>query len=102
MSPTFQSVLQLTLCMLVLVIMIGFVCWCCSIVYSFATYGEAEANRDMARGQLSVPIVVYSHHSEAIVSHWTENSTLAPAMNRPPAEVPETPNNTDTTRAYVV
>ena len=102
MSPTFQSVLQLTLCMLVLVIMIGFVCWCCSIVYSFATYGEAEANRDMARGQLSVPIVVYSHHSEARVSHGTENSTLAPAMNRPPAEVPENSNNTVTTTPCVV
>ena len=102
MSPTFQSLLQLILYMLALLIMIGFVCFYCSIVYSFATYGEAEANREMARGQISVPIVVYSHHPEARVSHGTENSTLAPAMNRPPAEVPETSNNTVTTRPCVV
>ena len=93
MSPTFQSVLELTLCMLVLVITIGLVCWCCSIVYSFATYGEAS--RDMARRQHSAPIVVYSHHPEA-------SPTLAHAMNRPPAEVPETSNDTDTTRPCVV
>ena len=95
MAPTFQLALQFTLCIIALAIMLGYVVWCCRLMH-------AHANGDMTTRQLSVPIVVYSHHSEARVSHGTENSTLAPAMNRPPAEVPETSNNTVTTRPCVV
>ena len=95
MSPTFQSVLQLTLCMLALVMMIGYLVCCCYLLH-------AHANGDTTRRQLSVPIVVYSHHPEAGVSQGTGNPTLAPAMNRPPAEAPETSNNTDTGRICVV
>ena len=95
MNPTFQAALLLTLCMLALVMIIGYLVWCCHLLH-------AHANGDTTRRQLSVPIVVYSHHPEAGVSQGTDNSTLATAMDRPPAEVPETPNNTDTTRAYVV
>ena len=95
MSPTFQAALLFTLCMLALVMMIGYVGWCCHLLH-------AHANGDIRGRQLSVPIVVYSHHPEAGVSQETGNPTLATAMDRPPAEVPETPNNTDTTRTYVV
>ena len=56
----------------------------------------------MMRRQESVPIVVYTRPSEDGVPHGMENPKLAPAMNRPPAEVPEASNNTDTARTYVV
>ena len=95
MSPTFQAALLLTLCMSALVMMIGYLCWCCHLLH-------ALANGDIRGRQLSVPIVVYSHHPEAGVSQGTGNPTLAPAMNRPPAEAPETSNNTDTGRICVV
>ena len=95
MIITFQSVLQLTLCMLALAIMIGYVGFCCHLLHT-------HARGDMTRGHDSVPIVVYTRPSEDGVFHGMENPTLAPAMNRPPAEVPETSNNTDTARTYVV
>ena len=95
MIITFQSVLQLTLCMLALAIMIGYVGFCCHLLHT-------HARGDMTRGQDSVPIVVYTCPSEDRVSQGTGKTTLAPAMNRPPAEVPETSNNTDTARKYVV
>ena len=95
MSPNFQLVLQFTLCMLALVMMIGYLGWCCHLMH-------AHANGDIRGRQLSVPIVVYTCPSEARVSQGTENPTLAAAMHRPPAEVPETSNNTDRKRTYVV
>ena len=95
MIITFQSLLQLTLCMLALAIMIGYVGWCCHLLHT-------HARGDMTRRQGSVPIVVYTRPSEDGVFHGIGNPTLAPAMSRPPAEVPETSNNTDTARKYVV
>ena len=95
MIITFQSVLQLTLCMLALAIMIGYVGFCCHLLHT-------HARGDMRIGQESVPIVVYTRPSEDGVSHRMEDPTLAPAMNRPPAEVPEASNNTDKARTYVV
>ena len=93
MIITFQSVLQLTLCMLALAIMIGYVGFCCHLLHTHAT-------EDTRRGQESVPIVVYTRPSEDGVSHEIVNPTLAPAMNR--ATVSEASNNTDTARTYVV
>ena len=75
--------------------MIGYVGFCCHLLHT-------HARGDMARGQDSVPIVVYTCPSEARVSQGTDNPTLAPSMDRPPAEVPETSNNTDRKRTYVV
>ena len=96
MAPTFQLALQFTLCIIALAIMLGYVVWCCRLMH-------AHANGDIdTTTQLSVPIVVYTCPSEARVSQGTDNPTLAPSMDRPPAEVPETSNNTDTIRAYVV
>ena len=95
MIITFQSLLQLTLCMLAFAMMIGYVGWCCHLLHT-------HARGDMMRRQDSVPIVVYTCPSDDRVSQGTGKATLAPAMNRPPAAVPETSNNTDTTRTYVV
>ena len=93
MIITFQSVLQLTLCMLALAIMIGYLGFCCHLLHT-------HAGGDMTRRQESVPIVVYTRPSEDGVFQGMENPTLAPAMNR--AKVPEASNNTDTARTYVV
>ena len=55
MTPAFETIIKAICCILVLLLMIGYICWICGIVH---------ASGDMAERQPPVPIIVYTHHPE--------------------------------------